>query len=469
VRRQGVRPPRHREVRQGCGEGPGRGARGRRPRGRAGQGGRVDEPARGRRGQAGRRREARPDGLQHPRVGLPALLDARGERDAWAAPAVLEHRPAAAGDGGDARCGRGARPDRAHLRPRVRGRLGPRGARQGRGPREGGWGRAVPAREHLRQDRGPPDGHVHRRLQPRPVDGEVRGGRRGDRPVGARPALRRCRGRQGKGGTGVDRGPRRRRPLRRGSADPREARAPGPLVLRDARAHRRVEPRLLRHKGPAGTYEPLRHDGCHRGVLERSLRLGGPQGAPRLLHGGGHGRGAHHADPQGHKRHPRPVRGRPPLPRGPRDLGPLQLRPARDLVRGAQRRRGGEPAPRPPLPRGFLFPGGRRLRAPPRRARRLHLRPPHPLGRPLPDARDARGLRALRRREQRGPHAPVDLRVAPRLRPHGGSRRGDTLPLRLQPHTRHPGRPRRGAEDRLQAPRRGLRRLRLRRWRGGEV
>ncbi|CAA9418384.1 MAG: L-fucose isomerase, partial [uncultured Rubrobacteraceae bacterium] len=183
VRRQGVRPPRHREVRQGRRGRPRGGAGGRRPRGRAGAGGSVDEPARGRRGPAGGRPEARPDGLQHPRVGLPALLDARRERDAGAAAAVLQHKPRAARDGGDVGRRRGARPDRAHLRARLRGHLGPRGARQGGGLREGGGGGPVPARQHFRQDRGPPDGHVHRRLQPRPVDGEVRGGRRGDRPV----------------------------------------------------------------------------------------------------------------------------------------------------------------------------------------------------------------------------------------------------------------------------------------------
>ncbi|CAA9437516.1 MAG: L-fucose isomerase, partial [uncultured Rubrobacteraceae bacterium] len=257
--------------------------------------------------------------------------------------------------------------------------------------------------------------------------------------------------------------------LRRGSADPREARAPGPLVLRDARAHRRVEPRLLRHKGPAGAYQPLRHDGRHRGLPERPLRLGGPERTACLLHGGGHGRGSNDADTQGDKRHARPLRRRASLPRGPRDLGPLQLRPARDLVRCPQRRPGRKHVSRPPPPGGFLLSSRRRLRASSGRARRLHLRPPHSPGRPLPDARHARGLRALRRRDQRRPHASVHLRVAPRLCPHGRPRRGDTLPLRLQPHTRGPGRPRRGVEDRLQAPRRGLRRFRPRRQRGDRL
>ena len=63
------------------------------------------------------------------------------------------------------------------------------------------------------------------------------------------------------------------------------------------------------------------------------------------------------------------VRRRPALPRRPRRLGPLQLRPARHLVRGPQRRPGREHAPGAPLPRGVLLPGRRRVRAPPRRAR----------------------------------------------------------------------------------------------------
>jgi L-fucose isomerase, second N-terminal domain len=57
-----------------------------------------------------------------------------------------------------------------------------------------------------------------------------------------------------------------------------------------------------------------------------------------LLDRGRHGRGADDAAAQGHQRHAGAVRRRTPLPCRPRHLGPLQLRSARHLVRGPQRR-----------------------------------------------------------------------------------------------------------------------------------
>ena len=96
----------------------------------------------------------------------------------------------------------------------------------------------------------------------------------------------------------VARAARRRRPLRRRPADARAARAPDPLLLRDARADRRVESRLLRHQGPARADRPLRDDGRHRGVPQRPLRLGRAQGDARLRDRGRHGRRADDADPQ---------------------------------------------------------------------------------------------------------------------------------------------------------------------------
>ena len=72
----------------------------------------------------------------------------------------------------------------------------------------------------------------------------------------------------------------------------------------------------------------------------------------------GHGRGPHDADPQTSQQYPGPLRRRPSLPRGPRRLGPVELRPARNLVRGAQRR------PRENMrhvhlyPEDFFFPAG---------------------------------------------------------------------------------------------------------------
>ena len=62
-------------------------------------------------------------------------------------------------------------------------------------------------------------------------------------------------------------------------ADARAAGAPDPLVLRDARADRRVAPGLLRHQGPARDDQQLVHDGRRRGVPQRPLRLGRAQGA----------------------------------------------------------------------------------------------------------------------------------------------------------------------------------------------
>ena len=93
-------------------------------------------------------------------------------------------------------------------------------------------------------------------------------------------------------GPRVARAPRRRRPLRRRAADARAARAPDPLVLRDARADRGVEPRLQRHQGPARADDALRDDGRHRGVPQRPLRLGRPEGDARLRDRGRHGRRA---------------------------------------------------------------------------------------------------------------------------------------------------------------------------------
>src|SRR5918997_4484352 len=256
--------------------------------------------------------------------------------------------------------------------------------------------------------------------------------------------------------------PRRGRPLRRGSAHAGDPGAPDPVLLRDARAHRGVEPGLLRHQRPAGADYPLRHDGHRRGLSQRPLRLGRSQGAARLRHRGGHGRRPHDAASEGPLGDPGALRRRQALPLRPRRLGPLQLGPARHVVRDPQRRSGGEHERRPPLPGGVLLPCRWRRGAPPGGRGRLHLRAPDAARRLLPDARPARLVRALRRRDQRGPHAPVHLRMAPRLREAGRGCGRDTLPLRLQPHPRHPRRPRRGTARGLRPPRRGLRRVRRR-------
>ena len=61
-------------------------------------------------------------------------------------------------------------------------------------------------------------------------------------------------------------------------------------------------------------------------------------------------------------------------------LGPLQLGPARDLVRGAQRRSAREPAPRPPLSRRTSTSRPAAPRSTTSRPGRLHLRTPDALG-----------------------------------------------------------------------------------------
>ena len=58
-------------------------------------------------------------------------------------------------------------------------------------------------------------------------------------------------------------------------------------------------------------------------------------------------------------------------------------------------------------------------------------------------------FRALRRRDQRGPHAPEHLRLATRLYPDGRTRRGVPVALRRQPHPRRPRRHNRRAGRRL--------------------
>ena len=93
---------------------------------------------------------------------------------------------------GHARGRRGARPDR----PR---RTGAPGATIDGSPAcssaieahiRAGAAASVPPRLDVRPHRRAADGHVHGRLERRPVDAPVRRRRRGDRPVGARPALR---------------------------------------------------------------------------------------------------------------------------------------------------------------------------------------------------------------------------------------------------------------------------------------
>ena len=76
------------------------------------------------------------------------------------------------------------------------------------------------ARLDVRADRRAADGHVHRRRRPRPVDRHLRRGRRGDRPVGARPAVglgqrEARRGRRRLAGEDLGRGALRRRQLTR--------------------------------------------------------------------------------------------------------------------------------------------------------------------------------------------------------------------------------------------------------------
>ena len=204
----------------------------------------------------------------------------------------------------------------------------------------------------LRADRRPPDGHVHRRRQQRSLACPVRRRRRGDRSMGDRPP--RGRGRR---------------------------RAPSPRLVTWLERHAagvhydgdRLTPELLERQ--------IRSYYVMRALIEEwNLDFCGIKGQPELTD--------HFAtmdvaeaflnDPydwDGPKepvvcsteadmdgaltmqilkspvRHSGALRGRAPLPRGPERLGPLQLGPARDLVRGTQRRSGREPRPGPSLSR----------------------------------------------------------------------------------------------------------------------
>ncbi len=74
---------------------------------------------------------------------------------------------------------------------------------------------------------------------------------------------------------------------------------------------------------------------------------------------GGHGRRADHAAAEaGLRRHAGALRRRAALPRRQGRVGPVQLRPARHLVRGPVRRPGREPREGAPVPGGVLLPAG---------------------------------------------------------------------------------------------------------------
>ena len=238
-----------------------------------------------------------------------------------------------------------------------------------------------------------------------------------------------------------------RRPLRRRAPHAGAARAPDPLLLRDARTDRRVEPRLLRHQGPA---RADRHTSPRWTSPRRSSTTPTTGTARRTPHVC-----ATEADMDGALTmqilkialgHAGAVRRRAPLPRRPGRLGSLQLRPARrpGSRRAATTRR--EPAHVHLYPEVFYFPAGgasvQHLAAP----GRLHLRAADP--RPRRRYRmqvAARRARAVRRRDQRAADAGLDLRMAARLRPTRAERRRDPRPLRLEPHPRRPRRRRRAS------------------------
>ena len=192
------------------------------------------------------------------------------------AAAVLERRPAVPRHGRDARRGRRARPDRTRLRPRLG-----RHRRRGRRWPESRRSRAAP--RLLASLRGSTFGRI------------------GGRPMGMYTAVSNPDQWMRQFGVdveeidqwelvrraeAVDRGARARRARMARARTPRactttaSASRPSCSSARSARYHamreliERVEPRLLRHQGPARADRPLLHDGRHRGVPQRPVRLG---------------------------------------------------------------------------------------------------------------------------------------------------------------------------------------------------
>ena len=316
------------------------------------------------------------------------------------------------------------RVDAAH--PRRRRRDGPARLRRSAASAGARWGCTPPSRT--------------------PTSGcAVRRRRRGDRPVGARAALRGASSRaRVEAGREWLEAHARRRPLRRRPADARAARAPDPLLPRDARADRRVESRLLRDQGPARAHEHF----CTMDVTEAFLNDPYDWDGPKEPHVC-----ATEADMDAAltmqilKR----ISGTPVLFADVRhyhaDLGIW------DLCNSGQHAtwfaaRSDDPAEnlraRPPLSRGLLLPGRRRLVHHLAAPGRLHVRAADAARRPLPDAGAARrpSSSSTTTTNERLMRASTYV-VAARLRALRGRRRRDPRPLRLEPHPRGARRPRR--------------------------
>ena len=359
---------------------PGR-ARGERARRRHGRRARVDERVRHSRGRGGWRRPELDCVIFNFAVwAFPHFtMLAAGQ---ITCPLVLlsTARPGPAGLVGDARRGRRARPDR----PRSTRACGatPTTRRCAAGLERRSRRRPAVRRlrgHDVRPHRRPPDGHEHRGRQHRPVAAPVRRRRRGDRPV---EIVRRA-----------------------DAADAAEKAAAGEWLERALpRVHydgEKLTQELLERQ--VGSYLAMREliDELHldftgiKGQPELTQYFATMDVAEAFLNDPYDWNGpkephvcATEADMDGAltmqilkllSRHPGAVRRRPPLPRRPRHLGPVQLRPARHLVRRAQSTTRRRTCAQVELyPGGFLLPGRRRVRAPRRRARRVDACPADP-------------------------------------------------------------------------------------------
>ena len=223
-----------------------------------------------------------------------------------------------------------------------------------------------------------------------------------------------------------------------------------------------MEPRLLRHQGPARADGQLLHDGRDRGVPQRSVRLGGAEGADRLLDRGRHGRGADDADPQAAFRQRRC---------SSRTCGTTTRISASGISCNSGQHatwfasRSDDPAENLArvhlYPEEFYFPAGG--------ASVHHLAAPGE----FTFARLTRLDGRYRMQVLRGGLETFDdetnerlMRASTFVWPHAFARfdadvRRDPRTLRLEPHPRDPGRLRRGSPSRLSASGRRLRRLRL--------
>ena len=242
-------------------------------------------------------------------------------------------------------------------------------------------------------------------------------------------------------GPRLARGELPRGPLRRRAAHARAARAPAPHVPRDADL---IEDLRLDFTGIKGQPELTTHFATAdvaEALLNDPYDWNGPKAAARLRDRGRHGRRADDAAAAVTVGHPGPVRGRPPLPPRPRDLGPLQLWPACHLARRAILRSSGEPGQVELFPAAVLLPGRRRLRLPRRRPGRVHLRAADPRRGGATGCIVLRGRRALRRRGEPGARRADDADLAAHVRPPRSDAGGVPRDVRLESHPRRSRRP----------------------------